>query len=118
FLFFIALGGLISAMTVFVAQAAWRGWTNSVRSLLKGELLKGDLTSALKGKPPQALRPLIKDLRKLVQEYQSQRPAREGFDQSWSAKSLKDILQRELRGDEILIVSNREPYIHVRRGDK
>ncbi len=37
---------------------------------------------------------------------------------TWSPRALKDILQKELKGDEILIVSNREPYIHRKKGDK
>jgi len=37
---------------------------------------------------------------------------------NWNPKALREILQRDLAGEEVLIVSNREPYIHVRNGDK
>jgi trehalose 6-phosphate synthase len=37
---------------------------------------------------------------------------------SWVPESLRTILREDLKGDEILIVSNREPYIHVRRGER
>jgi trehalose 6-phosphate synthase len=60
---------------------------------------------------PRELRPLVKDL-------QHARGVRDASHVSWSPKALKEILQTELSGDEILIVSNREPYIHVRNGDK
>lgn len=35
---------------------------------------------------------------------------------SWNPLTLKKILQRDLSGDEVLIVSNREPYLHVKVG--
>ena len=35
---------------------------------------------------------------------------------SWKPDTLRTILHEDLRGDEILLVSNREPYIHVRKG--
>ena len=31
--------------------------------------------------------------------------------------ALRRILRQDLKGDEVLIVSNREPYLHVRRKD-
>ena len=37
---------------------------------------------------------------------------------TWSPASLKTILHEHLSGDEIMIVSNRQPYIHNRRGQK
>src|SRR3989338_7713599 len=36
---------------------------------------------------------------------------------NWTAKILKEVLQKELVDDEILIVSNREPYIHRKNGN-
>ncbi len=114
--FFILLGVIISSVTVLIAQASWRGWLQAVRSILKRDLLRGDL-GAFNRNQPGEVRPLIKDLRTLLQGIQAGRP-RDMSQEGWSAKSLKEILQRELRGDEILVVSNREPYIHVKKGDK
>ncbi len=34
---------------------------------------------------------------------------------SWTPETLRSILREDLKGDEILIVSNREPYIHERK---
>jgi len=36
---------------------------------------------------------------------------------SWTPETLRNILKDDLKGDEVLIVSNREPYMHVRRND-
>jgi hypothetical protein len=35
-----------------------------------------------------------------------------------SDDSLRAILHGELRGEDVIVVSNREPYIHQRRGDR
>ena len=36
----------------------------------------------------------------------------------WAPASLRSILHPDLQGDEILIASNREPYVHVRRDER
>ena len=37
--------------------------------------------------------------------------------QAWTAEKLRSLLHDELAGDEVLVISNREPYIHEQRGD-
>jgi trehalose-6-phosphate synthase/uncharacterized membrane protein affecting hemolysin expression len=113
FLFFAVVAIVVSVTTVLVAHLSWRGWMNSTRALLRG-----DFGPFSRLKAPRELRPLIKDLRTLVSDLRTKRGVRDASQVSWSPKALKEILQNELRGDEILIVSNREPYIHVRQGDK
>lgn len=112
--FFITLGVLIAAVTVLIAQMSWKGWIRSLQSLVRGEGL-------LRTSPPVAspeLRPIIKDLRVLIRDLESDRRARDESQMSWSPRALKEILNRELTGDEVLTVSNREPYIHVWKDQK
>lgn len=111
FYFFSVLAAVISLVTVVVAQLSWRGWVAGVRSLLKGEgLFKANPKFTI----PE-LRPLAKDLRTLVRNLETDRRSRDESQISWDPNTLKTILNQELAGDEILIVSNREPYIHVRK---
>ena len=37
---------------------------------------------------------------------------------TWNPDMLRSVLRNELAGDEILLVSNREPYIHMQQGDQ
>ena len=37
FYFFMALGAVVSLITVIIAQLSWRGWMAGMRSLLRGE---------------------------------------------------------------------------------
>lgn len=108
------LAAIISLVTVVIAQLSYRGWVKGIRALLSGE---GLIRPFGKINSPE-LRPIIKDLRLLVRDLESERRTRDISQISWTPGALKDILNKELSGEEILIVSNREPYIHSRNGDQ
>ncbi|HUC52280.1 MAG TPA: trehalose-6-phosphate synthase [Xanthobacteraceae bacterium] len=62
--------------------------------------------------------PFAGELRHLLRDLQiSQLPA-EGPDVEWSPVMLRSVLARKLPGAEVIVVSNREPYIHNREGDE
>src|SRR3989338_7530502 len=113
FMFFIALGIVTSVLTVIIAQWSWRGWIWAMRTLLTGE---GIFTSSPEMTSSE-VKPLIKDLRTLIKELQTNQRIRDESLISWTQKVLKEILNKELSGDEVIIVSNREPYIHNRTKD-
>jgi trehalose 6-phosphate synthase len=114
FFLFIILVAVVSFITVFIAQLSWKGWMNSLRSLLKGE---GPLRPMAQITQPE-LRPFVKDLKSLIRDLEKDRKARDANQISWSPSALKELLHKVLTGDEVLIVSNREPYIHNRNGEK
>ena len=109
FYLFAVIGGVISLVTVLVAHLSWRGWVAGVRSMLRGEGLV-----ALIGDPqPGAdLHPVAQDLRALIHDLEADKRMRDESQMSWTPATLKTILHDHLAGDEVLIVSNREPYIH------
>ncbi|HSQ04597.1 MAG TPA: trehalose-6-phosphate synthase, partial [Burkholderiales bacterium] len=82
------------------------------RALLRGE---GLLRPAEKINVPE-LRPLARDLRSLVRDIQSHSRTRDEAQMAWTPDTLRSILRDDLRGDDIIAVSNREPYIHVHSG--
>lgn len=111
---FLLLTCIISLLTVSIAQLSLRGWMANIRTLLKGD----GLFSLMSLKPNPELRPLVKDLRILVRDLEKDRKIRDELQLSWSPESLKELLQKELSGDEVLILSNREPYIHNHKNGK
>lgn len=113
-LFFLILTIVVSLLTVVIAQLSLRGWISGIRSLLKGDS-PFSLTSFRQN---SEFRPIAKDLRILVRELEKDRKIRDELNLSWNPASLKELLQKELSGDEILILSNREPYIHNRKDGK
>src|SRR5205085_312598 len=59
------------------------------------------------------LKPIADDLRALIQDLEAEHRLRDDERATWSPDTLREILERELRGAEVIVVSNREPFIHV-----
>ena len=57
------------------------------------------------------------ELRHMVRELQRAPPLAEGIQVEWSPETLRVLLGQELPNAEVLVVSNREPYIHNRTAD-
>ena len=112
FYFFVALGILVSLITVVVAQLSWRGWLQGTRALMRGE---GLLRPA--GRTVGELQPIADDLRALIRDLELEHRFRDDEQLAWTPKTLRGILERELRGSDVIVVSNREPFIHVREPD-
>ncbi|NUM89162.1 MAG: trehalose-6-phosphate synthase [Bdellovibrionales bacterium] len=114
FYFFVGLGVVISFITVLIARLSVRDFLQGVRRLLQGEFRLQPL-SQIKSRD---LLPVAKDLRQLITELERERRVRDESQINWTPKALKKLLSEELAGEEILIVSNREPYIHVKKKGK
>ena len=114
FIFFIVLGLAISLVTVVIAQLSWRGWLQGMRAILRGE---GIVRPAERIIRPE-LRMLERDLRDLMRDVRAGQNTRDAAQIDWSPEKLREILYRDLRGEDIIVVSNREPYIHVRLDDR
>ncbi|HTY02120.1 MAG TPA: hypothetical protein VMC81_00160, partial [Rhodocyclaceae bacterium] len=114
FYFFMGLAAVISLITVIIAQLSWRGWVTGMRSLLRGE---GLVRQPLAGVNAPEFQPIARDLQQLIQELESDHRSRDESQITWTPDSLRAVLHGELRGDDVIVVANREPYIHQRRGD-
>jgi trehalose-6-phosphate synthase len=106
---FAALTAVISLVTVLVAHFSWKEWVAGVQAMMKGEGLLSPLTQE---QHAPELQPLAQDLRSLVQALETDRRMRDESQISWSPSSLKTILHDHLAGDQVIIVSNRQPYAH------
>lgn len=115
FYFFIGLGFVVSLITVAIAQLSWRGWIKGMRSLLRGE---GLLREPGKEEAAPEFLPIARDLRALIREMETEIRPRDAAQMTWTPETLRAILRGELSGEDVLVVSNREPYIHVHRGDR
>ena len=112
---FAAIATVVALITVVIAEISWRGWVAGLKALLSGEtILRSPI--GLQSTAPE-LRPIARDLQALVRDLEAERHSRDESQTSWGPEALRRILRQDLKGDEVLIVSNREPYIHVRRKD-
>ncbi|HUX24836.1 MAG TPA: trehalose-6-phosphate synthase [Burkholderiales bacterium] len=117
FYLFMGLAAVVSLVTVIIAQVSWRGWMTGMRSLLRGEGLLRQPGLGMQTNLPE-FNPIARDLQRLVRELESDVHARDESQITWTPESLRAILRGELRGEDVIVVSNREPYIHQRRGDR
>ena len=100
---FLAL--VASGVTILVARGAWRGWREEIHRLARGDAPKD----------PE-FQPIVRDVRDLVDRIMVERETElEGG--AWTAQRLKLTLTRHLQGEKIVILANREPYIHERQAD-
>lgn len=113
FYFFVALGAVVSLITVVVAQLSWRGWVQGIQALMRGEGLLRPTQKPDDGE----LGPIADDLRALIRDLEAEHRFRDEEQLAWTPDTLRQILDRELRGQDVIVVSNREPYIHVRQND-
>lgn len=113
FYLFLGLGVTVALITVVIAQLSWRGWVQGLRALMRGEGLLRPSGKSERELPE--LRPIARDLRALIHELEAEHRARDEDQVAWTPETLRGILHGELRGDEVIVVSNREPYIHVRQ---
>ncbi|MFH1078867.1 MAG: trehalose-6-phosphate synthase [Pseudomonadota bacterium] len=109
---FVILGVVISLITVFVANLSWRGWMEGMRAMLRGE---GIVKPFVQQAPSSELQPLVGDLRTLLRTLDAERRFADDVTITWNPDSLRRLLQKELAGERIIVASNREPYIHIKK---
>ncbi len=108
---FIAVLGLVIALiTVVVAQLSWRGWVKGARAIMRGEGLVSPLVP-----PPPELAPFVDDLRASLRDLEDEYRRMHGTEVDWNPERLRALLHTQLRGDQVIVVSNREPYLHERQ---
>jgi trehalose 6-phosphate synthase len=99
---FLALAA--SAVTITAGRLAWRGWTNEIRRFLQG------------GGQRAEFQPILRDVRELVDRIVADTEADREVG-TWTPERLKHTLNRHLHGEKVVVVANREPYIHERSAD-
>ncbi len=95
---FFVLSIAASVLTLVAARVAWRGWTLELRRALSGEATA-------------EFQPLVRDVRGLVERLRSEQ-AGEARTGPWNPERLRATLTQHLEGERVVILANREPYIH------
>ena len=99
-----------SALTLVVRRTWWRNWTDELRGILS--LSRGPMRE--RAPTRTAFQPLLQDVRRLADELASERSGRVA---PWSPDRLNHVLRESLHGDHVVILANREPYVHERGPD-
>ena len=86
-----------------------RSWTKSVRAAIANF----NLGRADQG-PRHSELPIGRDIEAMLSELRLERKYTDGIQVEWSPRTLHTLLEQELPGAQVIVVSNREPYIHNR----
>ena len=97
------LGLVASGITIFVARLSRRSWSAELRRMLHGG----------KQQAPE-FQPILRDVRDLIKRVMDEKDDGPG---AWTAARLKSTLNQHLHGERVVILANREPYIHERESD-
>jgi trehalose 6-phosphate synthase len=99
---------LASIATVLVRRFSWRSWTHEMRRVLT---LGGSPALGSGSRHRGLFAPLVSDLRAIAAEMAAEQASGPG---KWTPERLHGTLTESLQGDSVVIVANREPYIHQR----
>ena len=106
------LGGIILASGALAAGFVLyliRNWTQKFKQAVTSATRNGDAGAA-----PATFGLLDREVRQVLRQLEMSQSAIDRDQANWSKSTLRDIVTAELPGVEVLVVANREPYIHNR----
>ena len=112
FLVFAVVGLLAAGATILASRLSWTVWMNELRRHLAAPPRPSPGPSSAS---ERAFLPVLSDVRELVQRLTAEESSAAGG--RWTPERLRGVLQSRLHGEGVLVVANREPYIHQRAPD-
>ena len=101
---------IASIATVVMRRFNWIGWTRELRRILP---LGGGTGHG--GAGAKLFAPVLSDLRSAMADLAAEQRASTGG--KWTPERLHQTLTESLEGDGVVILANREPYIHQKGDD-
>ena len=98
----------LGLLATAVVQGFLRGWQRAIKAQIEEF---GSQTASSRGEDTVFNR----EIQSLLSELNIERRYAEGIKVEWSPSTLRTLLEEELPGTQVLVVSNREPYIHNRK---
>jgi trehalose 6-phosphate synthase len=109
---FLALAGAAfgaAALAAMIAAIIMRRWIVSIRQAIETARI-----GAASPGPEENLFPIGREIRDALQELEASRRSVDAAHADWTPQTLRAALANELSGSDVIVVSNREPYIHNR----
>lgn len=104
----LTLIGIIAALvTLLVARLTLRSWLTT----LKSEVFRGAPEADARKLSPE-IAPFVKEMRAALRELERSQAGSEAIRVDWGPDNLRGLLASELPGADVIVISNREPYIH------
>lgn len=104
---FLGIGAVVLALLVVLA--AWwqlRHWVEMLVGDIRSQRFRDDARS------PLASMPVLRQVRRALREVEASQRLEIDFKENWTPQALKQVVLDHLRAPQVIVVSNREPYIH------
>ena len=108
---FIGVSAIVMALLVVVA--AWfllRQWAKILIGDIRGRRFNDDAISP-------ASRPILSQVRQVLREIEESQRLEIDYHENWTPQALQQVVRDQLRAPAMVIVSNREPYVHNKDRD-
>ena len=106
-LVFVGISALLLALLiVLVAWLQLRRWVQVLIGDIRGQRFLDDARS------PRASLPILSQVRQALAEVEEKQRLEIDFHENWTPQALRQVVHDNLHASQIIIVSNREPYIH------
>ena len=103
----LGIGAVVLALLVVVA--AWwqlRNWVQILIGDIRGLRFRDD------AKSPLTSMPVLSQVRRVLREVEESQRLEIDFNENWTPQALQKVIQDYLQAPQVIVVSNREPYIH------
>lgn len=103
------LGGVIlasGALAIGLVLLLIRNWTLGLKQAFAGA------TAGSMPRAPMSFGLLDREVRQMIEQIEASHQVIDHEQANWSKTTLRDIMLADLPGVEVLVVANREPYIH------
>ena len=102
---------LLALLVVLVAWLQLRRWVNVLIGDIRGKRFLDD------AKSPRSSLPILTQVRKVLAEAEQKQRLEIDFRENWTPQALRQVVHDHLHSAQVIIVSNREPYIHNYNAD-
>src|SRR5450631_41540 len=106
-LVFVGISVLLLALLIVLA--GWlqlRRWAKILIGDIRGKRFLDD------AKSPRSSLPILSQVRQVLAEAEQKQRLEIDFRENWTPQALKQVVHDHLNSSQVIIVSNREPYIH------
>jgi trehalose 6-phosphate synthase/phosphatase len=97
---------LLALLIVLVAWLQLRRWAEVLLGDIRGRRFFGNAQS------PRESLPILSQVREVLAEEEEKQRLEIDFRENWTPQALQQVVRDHLNSAQVIIVSNREPYIH------
>lgn len=102
---------VIGLLVVLIAWFMLRRWATILIGDIRGRRFLDDAHSS-----PVSM-PVLSQVRQVLREIEESQRLEIDYRENWTAQALHQVVRDQLRSPQMIVVSNREPYIHNRGED-